>query len=224
MKMIPKLYSLKLAALAVAGMCADMAFAQPTISNLYPNGTNMFQPSSTLTFTVNSGPGVTNVVVDLTATNLYTGSVLLSHRTSASGLTIVGSGVSAPLAANSLYGATITAYDANGSTTTSKVFDTINPAYTWEAEDWDHDGGLYFDASAGVNQYANLNSGAGTDYNTPSTPGGSSLYRPKGLETENPNSGDSPLRLAYIGTTNLDYNIGFYRRRPMEQTTPGITR
>ena len=34
-------------------------------------------------------------------------------------------------------------------------------------------------------------------------------YRPKGLETENPNSGDSPLRLEYIGTTNRDYNVGW---------------
>lgn len=41
--------------------------AQPVISNVYPNGTNMFQPSSTLNITASSAAGVTNVTVALTA-------------------------------------------------------------------------------------------------------------------------------------------------------------
>ncbi len=201
---------LKIAGLAAALLYGGATFAQPTISNLYPNGTNMFQPAPALTFTANSPTGVTNIVVDLTLTNVYTGAVLLSHRTMASGLTVVGSSVSAPLTANTLYGAKITVYDTAGNTTVSEGFDTINPVYTWEAEDFDYGGGLYFDT--GVNQYAGLAGVAGVDYNNGNTGNGTAAYRPKGLETENPNSGDSPRRLQFIATTNFDFNIGWTAR------------
>ena len=207
MKKTITLLKFRLAGLAAAMLCGGAALALPSITNVYPNGTNMFQPSATLTFTASSGTGLTNVVVDLTATNLYTRSVILSHYTTASGLTIAGSSVSAPLSGNTLYGATITAYDVSGSTTISEVFDTVSPVYTWEAEDFDYTNGLYFDA--GVNQYANLSGVEGTDYHNGNPNNGNASYRPKGLETENPNSGDSPLRLQFIGTTNFDYNVGW---------------
>jgi hypothetical protein len=187
------------------------AHANPVISNVYPNGTNMFQPSTTLSFTVTSGTGVTNVTVDLTIKDLYTGQLYLSHLTSASGLTISGSSVSAPLQSNKLYtSVAIVAYDAAGSTTTTETFDTINPVYTWEAEDFDYTNGLYFDT--GVNQYANLSGVQGVDYNNGNPANGTAAYRPKGLETENPNSADLPLRLQYIGTTNFDYDVGWTAR------------
>lgn len=204
MKITVMVSRLKLACLAGALLSGAAALAQPTISNIYPNGTNMFQPSATLTFNVTSGSGVTNVTVDLTATNLYTGAIILAHRTMTSGVTVVGTNASTALSSNTLYGVTITAYDAGGSTSVSEGFDTINPAYTWEAEDWDYTNGLYFDT--GVNQYAGLSGTAEVDYH--GSPGGGAAYRPKGLETENPN-GDHPLRLQYIGTTNRDYNVGF---------------
>ncbi len=189
-------------------LCGVTAQANPVIADVYPNGTNMFQPSTTLSFTVTSGTGVTNVTGDLTAQDLYTGQLRLSHFTSASGLTINGSSVSAPLQANKLYtSVAIVAYDAAGSTTTTETFDTINPVYTWEAEDFDYTNGLYFDS--GVNQYANLSGVQGVDYNNGNPGNGSAAYRPKGLETENPNTGDSPLRLQYIGTTNFDYDVGW---------------
>jgi hypothetical protein len=191
-------------------LCGVAAHAVPVIANVYPNGTNLFQPTNTLSFTVTSVPGVTNVVVDLTAQDLYTGTILLKHYTSASGLTISGPNVSAPLSSNQLYSASIVAYDASGSATNTESFDTITPAYTWEAEDFDYTNGLFFDT--GVNKYANLSGTAGVDYNNSNPGNGSASYRPKGLETENPNSGDSPRRLQYIGTTNLDYNVGWTAR------------
>lgn len=203
-----KSFKLKIAGLATALLLSGgMAFALPTIGNVYPNGTNLFQPSSALTFTANSGSGITNIVVDLTATNIYTGSIVLAHRTSAHGVTVVGNSASTALSANTVYGATITAYDASGSTTVSEVFDTISPVYTWEAEDFDYGSGLHFDT--GVNQYAGQSGASGVDYNNGNPGNGNADYRPKGLETENPNSGDSPLRLDYIGTTNRDYNVGW---------------
>ncbi len=204
------------AGMTVAGLmlCGSTVRAQSSIANLYPNGTNMFQPSSTLSFTASSPANVTNVTVQLTVTSLYTGQSFVKNLTTANGLTIsgpaTGLSVSATLMGNTLYSATIQVKDANGSVASQTVnFDTITPAYTWEAEDWDYSGGQGIE-NPQVNQYAGRSSIEGTDYhNGPNLANGTALYRPKGLETENPNNGDSPLRLQYIGTTNFDYNVGW---------------
>lgn len=204
-----KSFNAALACLAGALLCGGAtALAQPSISNVYPNGTNMFQPSATLSFAVTSGSGVTNITVDLTSTNLYSGTVLRAHRTSANGLTIAGSNVSTPLSANTLYGATITAYDASGNSSVSVGFDTINPSYTWEAEDWDYTAngvsGLFID-NPQVNAYANLATSS-SDANNNNGQGSYRPYNP-GLATEG--TGDQPMRLAYIGTTNTDFDVGW---------------
>src|SRR5882672_1829369 len=68
----------------------SIAEAQPVISNVYPNGTNMFQPSSTLSFTASSPAGVTNITVGLTVTSLYKGTSFLRNLTAVNGLTITG--------------------------------------------------------------------------------------------------------------------------------------
>jgi hypothetical protein len=211
--------SIAAAGLAVIAimLCGSPAQALPSIANVYPNGTNMFQPSATLTFTANSGTGVTNIVVDFVATNLYSGHFLLGHLTSASGggLTVVGPNVSAPLSPNTIYGVSIKVYDASGGVTNLVKFDTISPVYTWEAEDWDFTSnsvtGQYIE-NPQVNQYAGLPTTDGVDAHGGGN--GSSSYRPigtsgapTGLATEG--TGDSPLRLQYIGTTNHDYDVGF---------------
>jgi hypothetical protein len=104
------------------------------------------------------------------------------------------------------YSAIISVTDANGVTTgASSTFDTINPSYVFEAEDWDHDSGKYID-NPQVNKYAGLASVSGVDFNNASPGSGSAVYRPQGMETEV--AGDQP-RLAYIGTTNVDYDIGY---------------
>src|SRR6267142_97375 len=138
--------------------------AQPVISNVYPNGTNLFQPSSTLSFTASSPAGVTNVTVQLTVTSLYKGTSFINSLTAASGLTITGPStalnVSAVLTSNTLYSAAIHIQDANGSVSNLTVsFNTITPAFTWEAEDWDFTSNsvpnLYID-NPQTNAYAGL--------------------------------------------------------------------
>jgi hypothetical protein len=186
--------------------------AQPVIANVYPNGTNMFQPTNTLSFTVTSSSGVTSLNVALTTTTLSGSLSYLQNLTVANGgLTVTGPNtaetVSASLKSNTLYSAAITATDANGPTTASYSFDTISPSYTWEAEDFDYNGGQYFDN--GVDQYAGLSGVAGTDYNNTQVGSGNASYRPQGLETENPNSTGDKLRLQFINTTNFDYNVGW---------------
>jgi len=118
--------------------------------------------------------------------------------------------VSAPLGSNIIYTATIAVTDAGGTTTKSVTFDTISPSYTWEAVDWDYTAngvtGLFID-NPQTNQYAGLPSTQGVDCYMPNLGSGNSNYRPQGLESEG--CGDSPLRLAYINTTNKDYDNGF---------------
>src|SRR6266404_5684020 len=123
-------------------LLSGMAFigitqAQSVISNVYPNGTNLFQPSPTLTFTASSSAGITNVTVGLTVKSLYTGQSFLKNLTAANGLTITGPttslSVSAALTSNTLYSAVIQIADANGSAASQTVnFDTITPSFTWE--------------------------------------------------------------------------------------------
>ncbi|HXS67930.1 MAG TPA: hypothetical protein VN761_03745, partial [Candidatus Polarisedimenticolia bacterium] len=123
----------------------------PTINNVYPNGTNMFQPSPALSFNTASPSGVaisTNgIKVRLTVTNLL-GQGFATNLTSTNGLTISGASpnfsVSAPLKTNSFYTATISVTDTNGSfVSTSVSFDTLAPSYTWEAPDYDYGGGQF---------------------------------------------------------------------------------
>src|SRR4029077_5222646 len=89
-------------------------------------------------------------------------------------------------------------------------FDTIQPAYTWEAEDWNFGGGNYFD-NPQTNAYYFQDGVAGIDYNNPGD--SHNAYLRAGFDEEGP-VGDVP-RIEYINTTNqfgvptVDYNVGF---------------
>ncbi|SPE56428.1 conserved hypothetical protein [Verrucomicrobia bacterium] len=187
--------------------------AQPAITNIYPDGLRQFEASSTLSFTANSSVGVTNVSVQLTVTSLP-GVSYLENLGTGNGLTITGpatsESVSAPLFSNTLYKAAIQVWDANGNSSSTNVsFDTITPSYTFEAEDWDYTAagvsGQFID-NPQTNKYAGLASTSGVDYLNASPGSGNASYRPQGMETET--CSDVP-RQPYIGTTNLDYDVGF---------------
>lgn len=100
-------------------VCAYTGYAQPAIANIYADGTNMLQPSSTLIFIAGSPAEGANAIVVLTVTNLYTGQCFLKNLTAASGLTITrsntGLSVSAASSGNMVYAAVISVGDANGS-------------------------------------------------------------------------------------------------------------
>ena len=213
-----KISNLRLLSIALLAsvLLAGVAKAQPAISNVYPNGTNMFQPSSTLSFTASSAASVTNVTVALTVTSLYKGTSFVKNLTASSGLTITGPNtslsVSAVLTSNTLYSAVIQIRDANGATASQTVtFDTINPSFTWEAEDWDYTSNgvpnLYID-NPQTNAYRNLDTTIeGSNNNGPGQ------YRPSvpGPSTETTGSPEttSYQRLQYIGTGMTDYDVGW---------------
>ena len=214
-----------IAGLAAAGIMLSgaAAFAQPVFSALYPNGTNLFQPSATFSFNITDASAtITNVSVQLVGTPMggTGGSPALQLLSPSSGLNVVGlpgSAVSAscPLKTNLSYSVTITATDGNGiSRSTNASFTTIVPAYTWEAEDYDYTNGLYID-NPQTNLYAGFNSIEGTDVHNPHTANQSSSYRPDPINNNltgltnglgNENCGDT-LRTTHLG--KQDYDVGY---------------
>lgn len=202
-------------AAACITMCGDLAQASPVISNIHPDGTYLFQSSGALSFTAASSAAITNISVQLTSTTLP-GQSFLKVLTLTHGLTVTGpsnnEGVSAALTTNMLYTAVIQVTDANGQATSSSVsFDTIVPALTFEAEDYDYTSngasGLFIDGPQ-TNAYRHLDATEGVDYSSLNN-NHQFAYRggnDNGLNTET--VGDTP-RAPYVGTTNVDYDVGF---------------
>jgi hypothetical protein len=181
------------------------------VGDIYPNGSYQFQASPALTFQAYSTNGIntSGITVQLAGTNLL-GQSFTNNYTSANGLVIGGSStyrtVSAPLAANTIYSVVIAVTDAGGNVASNTVpyFDTISPAYTFEAEDFDYNGGDYIN-NPQPNAYAGLSSVSGIDYSNSLTGTGNADYRPQGLENEG--ASDIP-RLAYSGGLQ-DYDVGY---------------
>jgi autotransporter-associated beta strand protein len=180
------------------------------IGDVYPDGAHQFEPSSAITFMAYSPNSINSngITLQLTATNLL-GQGYATNLTAANGLAVTGSSTTksagAPLATNAIYTAVIQVIDVNGNRATNTVsFDTINPAYTFEAEDFDFNSGNYID-NPQTNAYAGLNGTAGIDYSNGIPGQGNASYRPQGLETEN---ASDELRLAYSGGLQ-DYDVGF---------------
>ena len=189
------------------------AQAPPVISDIFPNGAFQFQPSGTLTFTVSSGGDIdpAGISVQLAGTTLP-GQRFNATLTSTNGLIVTGPArsrnVSAPLTSNMVYTVVIQASDDNVSTVRATVsFDTISPAYTFEAEDFDYTSngvsGLFVD-NPQTNAYAGLE--ATDDVDAHNANGGDNAYRPNpsGLATELNND---ILRAQYIGTGQEDYDV-----------------
>jgi hypothetical protein len=181
--------------------------ALPVINNLYPNGSNQFQYASTMSFNAGSSADIdpNNISIQLNATNLL-GQAFTTNLTAANGLTISGPStnlsVSLPLESNVVYTATISLTSENNETTISTVsFDTVRPAYIFEAEDFNYGGGQFID-NAQVDAYSNLIAVVGIDaYDTNFNAAGQIDYRTNGLNTEV--AGDTP-RVSYGGLPDFD--------------------
>jgi hypothetical protein len=105
---------------------------------------------------------------------------------------------------NAIYAALIRVTDVNGNTASNAVsFDTILPALTFEAEDFDYAGGSFV-ANGLPNAYKSLSGISGIDYSNGIPGQGGASYRPQGLETE---GASDKARVAYNGVQ--DYDIGF---------------
>ena len=107
----------------------------PRIDNVYPDGSTLMQPASTLSFVASSltyGINTTNIQVTLNGTNV-------SSQLKFSGSSASWNVSYAGLQPNTAYSAVISITDTTNQNHTATVnFDTFNPNnFTWEAEDWD---------------------------------------------------------------------------------------
>jgi autotransporter-associated beta strand protein len=183
-------------------------FGPVVIGDVYPDGLYQFEPSGKLSFMTYSLYGVNpnGISVTLAQTNLLGQGRSMTYTT-ANGLVVSGTSaisVTAPLVTNMVYNAIIQVTDANGNTASNLLsFDTVNPEMTFEAEDFDYNGGDYISNPA-PDAYAGLSGAGGIDYSNGIPGDGSASYRPQGLETEV--DGDQ-LRASYGGLP--DYDVGF---------------
>ena len=173
----------------------------PILNGVSPTGTGLFESTNTIAFNIASAVGVSpnNIGVVLNG-------VLLTN------LTFSGSGtnwnVTYPhLQPNSVYSLAISVTDSNGNASfVTNNFDTFSPDnYTWEAEDFDYNGGHFLDEPQ-TNAYAELSASVNVDTHQVNF-GGVDLYRPNGMDTEI--NGDV-VRPQYQGTGYSDYSIGFF--------------
>jgi hypothetical protein len=115
--------------------------------------------------------------------------------------------------ANESHTAIITLTDTVGTTRFTNVFNTFNPTnYQWEAEDYDHDGGQYFDDQ--IDAYAGLGSTPDVDNHQSNLGANPFLYR---LDSPAPSTqtgdlgGEKPrAQFTSGGGGGIDYCIGFF--------------
>jgi hypothetical protein len=188
----------------------NIAISTVTITNITPDGSALYNPAGTFSFTASSfgapvNPG--DITVQVTATNLWLqGSV--SDLSAGSGLTITGDptnfNVSFPTTSNTIYSVYIQIIDKNGTPVSATAgFDTIVPTYTFEAEDFNYGGGGFLD-NPQTNAYNGLDAVTNIDYQVHGQHGGD--YNRIGLTTENLNE---KIRPQYNGTGKQDYDVGF---------------
>src|ERR1035437_8826500 len=153
------------------------------ITNMYPDGAYQFQKTNKFVFNVISTNGInpSDITVQLNGTNLMgVGSANL--LTGGSGLTVTGPSTSlscsAPLTSNTVYHVSIQIIDSFGNVSaTNIIFDTISPTYyTFEAEDWDYNRGLFFN-NPQINAYRNTDGVNGVDFSGPAAAGNSDYNR-----------------------------------------------
>src|SRR5262249_8922403 len=140
-----------------------------SLDSSYPDGAYQFQATNLFTFALSSASGfnAADITLQLGVTNLAgvgTSTILLAAN---GGLTLTPSGsgytVRTPITSNMVYSAFIQV-DQAGHDSFSKVvkFDTIIPAYTFEAEDWDYNGGQFID-NPQIDEYSGLDGLDGID-------------------------------------------------------------
>ena len=185
----------------------------PSILNLYPSGTVLMQATNKLTFTVTASAAITNVQLILNGSDVSS-SLIVAGSTTSNSVTYPS------LQTNKLYSMSITVKDANNlSATVSRSFDTFDPNnFTWEAEDYDFNGGSFIDnpvlpstSNPSPNSYYQKVGMEGIDYQD-TTGDGTKAYRPDRMATE-PCS--DLLRQKYIvaqqaDPTIQDYDVGWF--------------
>jgi hypothetical protein len=188
----------------------------PSISGTYPNGQVLFQVTNRLVFTASSAVTTINtnsITLTLNGTNASS-SLVFSGGPSTWNVSYTG------VQTNRTYNAVIRVIDANGSTSTSTfTFDTWNPVFQVEAEDFDFDGGQYIDnpvpttGAAGNSYFGRVGTMEVDESINGTTPFGA------GASSENYRNADpiattkltaaEAARQQFLDAGASDYNVGF---------------
>ena len=174
----------------------------PVIYNLYPNGSSLYQFTTQLSFTVLSSARVMATNIQLMVDGVNRTNLTFSGAPSSLNVSFPG------LVLNQPHTLSITAVDnSNRVVTAGASFDTFNPgSYTFEAEDFDYNGGHFFD-NPQTGAYAGLDAIAGVDCNQVNAGQGNSAYRPNPPNLETENCSDGPREATTPGLQ--DYDVGF---------------
>jgi hypothetical protein len=177
----------------------------PFVSGFEPDGSSLFQYTNEAAFIVNSSAGIAtgSVVVNLDG--------LVANHLSFSGSSTLWN-VTMPVTPNAFHTAIITVTDSSGTVTTTNTFGTFNSTnYQFEAEDYDYNGGQYYDAPQ-VDSYAGLGGTTLVDMleSDPNGPGRGNSYRPaNGTDFPDTSAGDLP-RAQFTAASQIDYSIGSF--------------
>lgn len=181
----------------------------PFVNGFTPDGSVIFQPSNTLTFTANSSVGITTANI-----SLYLNGVKQSNLTfSGNGFT---ENVSCPIQTNQLYTAVIDLTDTAGSSAYTNSFATFSAAdYQFEAEDYDYTSngisGQFFDNNTN-DAYLGLGGTAGADLleSDPNAFSRGYVYRAaNGVDFPDMNANDLP-RTQFTSVGGTDFAVGSF--------------
>lgn len=185
----------------------------PVLSNVYPDGKYLFEPTNTLVFTVSSPIttiATTNIQLTLNGTNVSS-QLAFSGGPSTWNVSYTG------LLPDQTYSAVISVVDAIGNPVHNTIsIDTWNPVFQVEAEDFDFNGGQYIDnpvptADAEADSYFGQVGDLGIDESVagavpPYAGASASNYRPND-PTATTTVTDKARRQFVNGA--VDYNVGF---------------
>jgi hypothetical protein len=175
---------------------------RPKISRLYPDGSVLFQPTNTLSFVVNSALPINTNLISVTLNGAASNVGITGSPTN---LTVTVNGLQPNTTYNTVVGVNTT---NNNGAVVSYTFDTYSPTnYTWEAEDWDYNGGSFLDNPA-LNSYSSFSGIDGIDAHNLDT-GNNSAYRTEDSgNLGNEINGDTKRRQYVTASTN-DFDIGW---------------
>ena len=192
----------------------------PVLTGMYPTGTHPFEPTNALSFTV------TTLGATFPANSIK---LILDGSDASAGLVITGSASSNyvvyPLQLNAVHTAIITVTNSLGhGISLTNQFDTFNETnYSFEAEDFDYNGGQYISASdwfPGAYGYANGSYVSFTNIDFQHTyvsgeptNGSEYQYRPNGIPQQLLNASgalDDYLRLIFVNNFAVDYYLYWF--------------
>ncbi len=182
---------------------------KPYVSNFQPDGSALFQATNLVAFGANSEVGLTTGNITMTLNGANASGMVFTPIPGQSG----NWNVTCPVRPNIYYTAIITLTDANGTSMSTNIFGTFNATnYQFEAEDYDYNGGSFYDVTAPPDSYNALGSVANIDNHQADL--GANPFDYRASTTQNPApattpSGDLP-RAQFTAVGATDYNIGFF--------------